>query len=301
MASKLKAVKPKEAQPSRAKIAIYGKPGVGKTWGSLDFPSVYYIDTEGGANLAHYTDKLHKAGGMYFGPDQGSHDFEAVIEQVKALATEKHQYRTLVIDSISKIFNSEITKEAERLGDKDAFGASKKPAIRMSARLMQWIDKVDMNVILIAHEKAEWSKGEQVGTLPDAGEKLGYELHLCLQILKMGESRKALVKKTRLLGFTDGTSFDWNYPEFSKRYGKDIMEADAKPVILATPEQIAKVKSLLENIKLTDSTKDKWIAENLSNLDEVESEKAESAIKHLQAKITPEVDDVPPFLKNVKG
>lgn len=285
--SKLKAVKPKEALPSKPKIAVMGKFGVGKTWGLLDFPSCYYMDTEGGANLPHYIEKLHKAGGIYFGLDQGASDFETVINEVKTLATEKHHYKTLVIDSLSKLFNTEITKEAERLGDKDAFGASKKPAVRLSARLMHWIEKVDMSVVLVTHEKAEWSKGEQIGTVPDASDKLGHDLHLLLQIVKMGDSRKAIVKKTRLIGFLDGSSFDWNYPEFAKRYGKDIMEKEAVPVALATPEQIATVKGMLEVVKLTDSVKDKWIAENQNALEEVESEKLDGIIKHLKLKIAP--------------
>lgn len=283
--SKLKAIKPKQVEPSKPKIAVMGKFGVGKTWGLLDFPATFFCDSEGGANLPHYIEKLHKAGGDYFGPDQGAADFETVIEQVKALATEKHQYKTLVIDSLSKLFNTEITKEQERLGDKDAFGASKRPAIRMSARLMHWIDKIDMNVILVTHEKAEWAKGEQIGTVPDAGDKLGHELHLLLQIVRMGDTRKAFVRKTRLQGFPDASSFDWSYAEFAKRYGKDIMEAEVKAVVLASPEQIAEVKRLLETIKLTDSVKDKWIAENADNLTEVEYEKVEGIITHLKGKL----------------
>jgi len=283
--SKLKAKEPKEALPSKPKIAIMGKFGVGKTWGLLDFPSCYYIDTEGGANLKHYIEKLTKSGGVYFGIEDGANDFETVVREVKTLATEKHQYKTLVIDSLSKLFNTEITKESERLGDKDAFGASKKPAVRLSARLMYWVEKADMNVILVTHEKAEWAKGEQIGIIPDAQEKLGHDLHLLLQIVKMGDSRKAFVRKTRLLGFPDGSSFDWNYPEFAKRYGQDIMEAEVKPVILATPDQIAEVKKLVEVVKLTDSTKDKWIADNLETLSEVETDKVDGIIKHLKGKI----------------
>jgi hypothetical protein len=91
--SRLKAVAPKHAEPSKPKVLIFGKSGVGKTWTSLDFPSCYYIDTEGGADLAHYTAKLEVAGGVYLGPDQGSTDFATIIEQVKALATERHPYR----------------------------------------------------------------------------------------------------------------------------------------------------------------------------------------------------------------
>ena len=90
--SRLKAVTPKAAEPSKPKVLIFGKPGVGKTFGALDFPSVYYIDTEGGADLAHYTDKLEKSGGMYLGPEQGNLSFETVMEQVQALATEQHHY-----------------------------------------------------------------------------------------------------------------------------------------------------------------------------------------------------------------
>ncbi len=290
--TKLKAIKPREAVATKPKIAIMGKFGVGKTWGLLDFPSTYFIDSEGGANLPHYIEKLYKAGGDYFGPEQGASDFESVIDQVKALATEKHNYKTLVIDSLSKLFNSEITKEAERLGDKDAFGASKKPAIRLSARLMHWIDKIDMSVILVTHEKAEWSKGEQIGIVPDAGDKLGHELHLLLQIVKMGDSRKAFVKKTRLLGFPDASSFEWSYKEFSERYGKDIMESAAKPIILATSEQIIEITRLLSLVKLDTSTKDKWIEENKDNLSEVDAEKIASVIDHLKAKISPPVIDV---------
>jgi len=93
--SKLKAVKPKTAEPSKPKILVFGKAGVGKTFTSLDFPKCYYIDAENGASRSHYTDKLDKAGGVYLGVEQGSQDFSEVIEQVKALATEKHEYKTL--------------------------------------------------------------------------------------------------------------------------------------------------------------------------------------------------------------
>ena len=287
--SKLKAVDPKAAEPSKPKILIFGKPGVGKTWGALDFPNVYYIDTEGGADLEHYTEKLKKAGGVYFGPDQGSQSMQAIIDEVKTLATEEHGFKTLVIDSISKVFNLEITSEAERLSDKglkNEFAADKKPAVKLTGRLISWINKLDMNVILIAHEKPLWLKGEQIGVTFDAHDKLEYELHLCLNIVKMGDTRKAFVKKTRLLQFPDTSSFDWSYAEFANRFGKDVMEKKASHLTLATPEQIAEVKHLLEIVKLSETDKqDKWIADNQSELADIESVKIEKIITHLKGKI----------------
>lgn len=286
--SKLKAVAPKAAEPSKPKILIFGKAGVGKTWGALDFPKVYYIDTEGGADLSHYTNKLEKSGGVYFGPEQGSQSMQTIIDEIKTLATEDHGYKTLVIDSISKVFNLEITKEAERLSDhglKNEFAADKKPAVKLTARLISWINRLDMNVILIAHEKPLWAKGEQIGVTFDAHEKLEYELHLCLNIVKTGLTRKAFIKKTRLTGFPDGESFEWSYPEFANRYGKDIMEKKAQQIILATPEQISEANRLLGIVKLSETDKqDKWIAENATALAEVESEKMDKILTHLKGK-----------------
>ncbi len=261
--SKLRAVTPKAAEPSKPKMLLYGRPGVGKTWASLDWPSVFYIDTEGGANLGHYTDKLEKAGGVYLGPAQGSLSFDTVLEQVKALATEEHGYRTLVIDSISKLFNSEIADEADRLGDKDVFGASKKPAIAYMRQLVNWLQRIDMNVILIAHEKSEWGmvKGQrsEIGSTFDAWDRLGYELHLILHITKAGTKRAATVTKSRLLGFPEGSSFAWTYNDVAERYGRSVIEANSTRIVLASLEQVAEIKRLLEIVKLPEGTTDKWL------------------------------------------
>jgi AAA domain len=284
--SKLGAIDPKATEPSRPKTVVFGKPGVGKTWVSLDFPSVYYIDTEAGADLPHYTDKLKKSGGVYFGREQGSQDFATVIDQVKALATETHPYKTLVIDSQSKIYNLEVNKEAERLGEKDGYGASKKPAVRMSGTLIRWLDKIDMNVILICHEKPEWSKGEQVGFIPDAHEKIEYELHLCLRIVKEGDSHKAYVKKSRLIEFSAGSRFDWSYTEFAKKYDRKVMEASAKQIVLASPEQLTELANLLEIVRLPEGETDKWLKKaNVESFSEMSWDKVDACITMLKGRI----------------
>lgn len=300
--TKLKGISPKKIEPTKPKVLLYGKPGVGKTFGALGFPNLYYIDSEHGAVRDQYIDKLEKSGGTYFGKDHGSQDFKSVVDEVKTLATIKHDRKTLVIDSISKLFNVVMGNEAERLGDKDQFGASKKPAVTLTRQLINWVDKMDMAVLLVAHEKAVWSDTKQTGTTFDAWDKLEYELDLVLNIVKMGETRKAFVKKSRLSQFPEGSSFDWSYENFAALYGKNIIETEAKPVILATQEQIVEVKKLLETIKLTDSTKDKWIAENKDNLSEIEAEKVDGIIKHLKEKIAPSSDDKdkPPFLQEKK-
>lgn len=294
--TKLLAVTPETVEPKKPKVLIYGPPGVGKTWGALDFPSVYYIDTEGGADLAHYRDKLRKAGGMYFGPDQGSLDFDTVIGQVEALATEEHKYKTVVLDSVTKLFNTAITDEQTRLGDKDAFGASKKAPVRQMARLVRWLNRADMNAVVIAHQKDLWGKDEKgnrevIGMTFDAYDKLEYDLHLVLRISKLGNGvnakRFAHVGKSRLTGFPEGEKFDWNYATFAERYGKDVIEKASVPVVLAKPEQVAEVQRLLEVVKLPDGTVEKWFTKaGVESFAEMSEAQIDGCVTFLKGKLT---------------
>lgn len=259
--TKLKGRDPSGVEPSKPKIVVYGPPGVGKTWASMDFPNVYYIDTEAGADLEHYRTKLKTANGLYFGPDEGALDFNEVIEQIKALATEKHDHKTLVIDSLSKLFNNQIAMTQEKMataGTEDAFGASKKPAIAFMRRMVAWIQKLDMNVILIHHQKDKWKGGEVIGETFDGWEKLEYELHLALRIQKMGPARQAFVGKTRLAQFPEGTSFPWSFAEFAKRYGADVIGRAAVPQNLSSPEQQDLYRVLLSKVKVEQTVLDKW-------------------------------------------
>lgn len=290
--SKLLAVAPEEVLPKKPKVLIFGPPGVGKTWGALDFPSVYYIDTEGGADLTHYRQKLRVAGGMYFGPDQGSLDFEAVIGQVQALATEQHPYRTVVFDSITKLFASAISEESERLGDNDVFGASKKEPGRQMARLVRWVNRADLNAIFICHQKDLWGKNEKgnreaIGLTFDGWEKLEYELHLVLSIYKTGPTRRARIGKSRLTGFPEGENFEWSYEKFAERYGRDVIEKRVQQLVLASPEQVAEAERMVGIVKLPEGTVEKWFkAASVESWDEMDEEKIEKCIATLKEKLT---------------
>lgn len=292
MATKLKAKSPEEVTPGKTKGMIFGASGVGKTWFTLTFPAPYYLDTEGGADLAHYQDRLKKSGGAYLGPKDGTLDFNFVIEQMQALATEKHPYKTLIIDSITKLYQTAIANEAERLGEKDAFGASKKPAIAGMRRLVNWAMKLDMNIWFVAHDTAEWgvdpksNQRTEIGRIPDVWDKLIYELHLTLQAVKRGPARIAIVKKSRLLGFPDLENFPLEYGEFAKRYGKDYIEAETHQIVFATTEQVGEISRLLSVVKVTEAEIEKvWTKAGVESWNELSTEQAASTIAWLKKKI----------------
>jgi GTPase SAR1 family protein len=255
--SKLKGKSPESVKQGKIKAVLYGASGVGKTTLALSFPSPYYFDVEGGAKGPQYRELLKKSGGAYLGPEDGTLSFDTLIEQMQALATEKHGYKTLIVDSLTKLFQTTIAQEAERLGDKDAFGASKKPAVAAMRRLVLWTTRLDMNVWFVCHETAEWGmvngQRSETGRVADVWDKLIYELDLAIQVVKRGPARTAIVKKSRLLGFPDGDSFPLEYAEFAARHGKEAVESESGTIVLALPEQVAEVRKLLEIVKVADA------------------------------------------------
>jgi hypothetical protein len=292
--SKIKGKQPGTVTPGKTKGVIFGAPGVGKTWFATSFPAPYLIDTESGANLKHYQERLQEANGLYLGPEDGSLDFATVIEQMQALATEKHPYKTLIIDSVTKLFQTCIANEAERLGAKDAFGASKKPAIAQMRRLVNWASKLDMNIWFVAHESPEWGlnqvtgQREEIGRIPDVWDKLIYELNLCLRVFRRGKTYPAIaaVHKSRLTGFQLGDTFDLEYGVFAARYGKDYIEADAKQITLAAAEDVTEIARLVAVLKVPEEDCEKILTRAAaSSWAELTDEQAKKTIAWLKAMI----------------
>lgn len=291
MTSKLKARPAETVKQGKIKAVLFSQSGVGKTTLALSFPKPYYYDVEGGAKGAQYRELLKKSDGAYLGPEDGTLDGDFLIEQMQALATEKHGYKTLIVDSLTKLFQTRIAQEAERLGDKDAFGASKKPAIAMMRRIVLWASRLDMNIWFICHETAEWGvvngQRAEVGKVADCWDKLIYELDLAVQAVKRGPSRIAIVKKSRLLAFPDGDQFPLEYAEFAARHGKESVEGEVGTITLALPAQVAEVKKLLDLVKVTEADIEKWFSKaGVSSFDEMTGDQITGVINFLKKKVS---------------
>jgi hypothetical protein len=285
----LRAVKPSKIE-KRLKALFYGMAGAGKTTAAINFPRPYLIDTEKGAENNQYINILEKNGGAVF----QTNDFDDLIKEVKSLITEKHEYKTLIIDPLTTLYNDLLEKCAAQLKnaakEKDAtgteFGRHYGEANKKMKQLLNLLLRVDMNVIITSHAKNEYAGNMTVvGTTFDCYKKLDYLFDLVFEIQKRGKERVGLIKKSRIENFPDGETFPFSYEEIAKRYGKEILERDAVAEILASKEQIERLKELIDLYKEPEEVVQKWLDKaNASTFEEMSEDIIKKIIIHMENK-----------------
>jgi hypothetical protein len=277
--SKLRGIKPEKIE-KRLKALFYGSAGVGKTTAAIQFPAPYLIDTEKGASNQQYTDILKKSGGVIF----QTSDFEELVAEVKILLTEKHPYKTLIIDPLTTIYNDLLDKSALKVGTE--FGRHYGDANKKIKELLNLLLRLDMNVIITSHAKNEYGQNLAVlGQTFDCYKKLDYLFDLVFEVQKRGKDRVAVIKKTRIETFPDGDYFPFSYTEIANRYGKEILEKDSVAEVLATKEQIEELKFLIELYHEPEEVVQKWLDKaEASTLQEINSSIMEKLISHMKSK-----------------
>lgn len=276
----LRAVKPEKIQ-KRLKALFYGQSGVGKTTAAINFPKVYLIDTEKGSENDQYVRLLQKNGGAVF----QTSDFNELMTEVKALLTEKHEYKTLVIDPLTTLYNDLLDKSAIKNGTE--FGRHYSEANKQIKHLLNLLLRLDMNVIITAHQKHEYGQNMSiVGSTFDCYKKLDYLFDLVFEIQKRGKDRVGLVKKSRIEAFPDTEHFPFSYDEMAKRYGKEVLERDAVAQELADEAQVKELVRLIDLIKVPEEIFQKWLDKSSSEKwEEMPKDAIQKCIDHLKSKI----------------
>ena len=110
----LRGRKPEDIQ-ERLKFFVYGPAKVGKTTLACQFPKPYIIDTERGAENDKCKELLTNNGECLF----HTLDYDEMYKEILALMTEKHPFKTLVIDSITWIYDALVLKYQKDLQRKN--------------------------------------------------------------------------------------------------------------------------------------------------------------------------------------
>jgi hypothetical protein len=281
----LRGKKPEEIQ-KRLKAFFYGPPGGGKTTAAIQFPCPYLIDTEKGAEFKQYVKLLSNVGGVRF----QTTEFNEVVSEIKSLISENHPYKTLVIDTMTVIYDNLLDAAVEKFskGGKDGteHGRHHAEASRHMKRLFQLLGKLDMNVIITAHIKKEYGAGNVViGTIFDCFGKIDRIFDLVIEIKKFGKNRQGIVKKTRIESFEEGESFDFSYEAVADRYGKEVIEKDAVPQKLASAEQVERIKKFsILSFSIKESLDKALIKANASCYADLTEEQAQKIIDWVERK-----------------
>lgn len=273
---------PPTAVSKRLKALFFGPAGSGKTTAAIQFPRPYLIDTEKGAENDQYVKLLKAAGGAYF----GTSDFEDMVKEVTALLSEKHEYRTLVVDPLTTVYDDLLDKAAKLVGTE--FGRHYGEANKRMKHLINLLLRLDMNVIVTTHAKKEYGEGLVVkGETFDCWKKLDYLFDLVFRLEKRGTERVGRVMKTRCEGFPENEVFPFSYDNIAEKYGRDVLERGAVAEVLASPETIGQLAGLIELMKVPQETVDKWLDKaKAETLAELPADVAKKCIEFLTKQIT---------------
>jgi hypothetical protein len=278
-----------EVKEARFQAVVYGNRGVGKTHFCCSFPNAYYVDTEGVQHYPQFVDMMRQNNSVI------AHLTELgdIINEVKILLSTKHDFKTLVIDSITFPFHLLANLEAERLektakdNDGTAFGKNLAKAKRQTFELGMLLTRLDMNVVVTAHEKVKYEKNVEIGKVSDVNEKIEYALGTVINIRRAGNKVKAYIEKSRYkeLKTHDFIDFDNGYEYLRDKLGKNIFEKDVVIEELVTPEQLTELNRLINVLNIPEEAVNKRLAAlRCAALDQISMANAQTIITNLKTK-----------------
>ena len=290
MALKAKAPEVKE---KRLKMFVFGPAGVGKTTGIIQFPNSYIIDTEKGTDF--YSNTINKAKSVVL----QSFNIDDIKDEMTALATEKHSYKTLIIDPITQIYTATQEKwnrifEKHAKSQKDAevqdFGMRYWGKVKGEFKSIQrLLIRLDMNVIITAHQKDVYGSGfTKTGVTFDSMKGDDYFFDLVFRIVNKAGTRIAITEKERAIPGQEKfpPEFEWSYENFKKYYGAKIIEKESSPIVLASPGQVQMISDLIETLNISDEEVDKLKRKfNVDEWSELTEEQILKGIEYFQQKL----------------
>lgn len=275
----LRGQKPQEVS-KRLKALLYSPAGVGKTTAAIQMPRPYIIDSEQGS--VHYGALIEESGGAVF----NTTSIHEVIEEVKELASTKHPFRSIIIDPFTPIYDTIVDEGEERVGTDH--GRHYGYAGKFCKRLFNLLGQIDMNVLVTCHAKNLYGdKMAILGTTFDGWKKLDYLYDLVFELVKVGSGvdarRQAIVRKTRLDAFPDGSMFDWSYEELAARCGRDVLERESQQIAFCDKDTVDEIEH--KHLVMGDGWLGRALARaEVSCVEELPQEKADKVLAMINEK-----------------
>lgn len=287
--SKLTGVKASSVE-KRLKMLLWGESGSGKTSLALKFPNAYVIDMERGTD--HYGDK-------YDFTVVKTNDADEVLNQINALMTEKHDYKTLVIDPITVFWDAFQRKWTEIISGNKGDKAPGKHEDYYELQFGDWkvlnneygefmrlLTRLDMNVICTAHSKIAYKKGSMAvveGVTWDAQKDTNYYFDTEVQLYIREGVHYGICNKDKSGCLPEHVEFEPTFDYFAGHFGSEKLDRPAQTITLSTDEQRKRLLELQTEKKVSNSTFNKVLDEyQVRNTKSLTTEQANELITRLE-------------------
>lgn len=282
-----------EAKQKRLKMFVFGPAGVGKTTAAIMFPQSVIIDTEKGTDF--YADTINKMGSVVFQTSV----FDDAVNEIKELLTTKHDFRTIIIDPVTQLYNScqekytrvfEKHAKTQKEAETQDFGMRYWGRVKSDFKAFQrMLLAIDTNLIILSHQKDLYGEGmKKIGVTFDSmkGEDYLYDLVFRLEN-RNGKRMAVTVKERAEIGKAKfPEEFEWSYEAFLKYYGAEIIQKEAVPLELATPAQVAELVDLVKLLNVDEATTGAWLTKaDADRFDELTSDQISKCINSLKSKL----------------
>jgi AAA domain len=241
----------------RVKLLLWGDSGAGKTTLALQFPATVVIDMEGGTAL--YSDDFS------FDVLQAT-SADAVMSSVDWLLANPHEYRTLVIDPVTIYWEALQKKWSDiflkrNKGSKgfkhEFYDLQPKDWMTLKGEFKELVRKLlrlDMNVIVTARQKTLYADSgfmRKVGETFDGEKSLPYLFDTIVRLRRDEKGRflgECLKDRSNRLPTGE---FECSYAVFERCFGRDMLDREATPLVLATDEQKARIQVCIDEFGLS--------------------------------------------------
>lgn len=270
----------------RLKMLIYGDTGTGKTRLSLAFPKPFVIDMEGGSDW--YVDEFDAK-------VQHATTPEEILPVLEKLNTSDHEFRTLVIDPITVYWEALQKKWSDIFLERNKGGKGYKHDY-YDLQMRDWgtikselkdmfrrLTSLDMNVIIVAREKALYNQSMSViGRTFDGPKGTDYWADVVVQAVREGDHYTAMVEKDRTNKLP--REFPMDIEVFAKAYG-DLLGMKSTPVAPARDEQLDTIVTLCtERDVSSDNFKRALAKYGVEDMHELSERQADDIIAKLEKK-----------------
>ncbi len=273
------------ASEERVKIFAWGDAGAGKTTLALQFPKPVVIDFERGTSLyggAFDFDVLHAA---------GADDVASALDWLK---TQPHSYSTLVLDPITlwwdavqRRWNDVFLKRSKAAkGYKFEYfelGPKEWAVIKSEWKeLLRKVLSLDMNVIATARQKTQYADGafmQAAGVTFDGERTLPHLFDIVLHLYRDKTGRFLAEASKDRSNRLPKSEFEISYAVIAKAFGEEALARGARPVAVATDDQRAELRRLINELKIPqDQVNKRLAAHGAEGLADLSSDAADAII-----------------------